>query len=124
MAFWDFFSFTNPNVRYVAIGCVLLGIIAAVIGTFMFFRKRALVGDTVAHGLLPGICLAFLITQQKEGFGLIIGALVSGWVALRLLEWLGKHTKLKQDAALGLVLSTFFGFGIYLLTYIQQNRIW
>ena len=121
MSFFSFFSLEDANVRFVLLGCVILSVIASLVGSFSFFRKRALVGDAVAHGLLPGICLSFLFTQKKEGIALLIGALCSGWIALLCIEYLTKRTKIKQDTALALTLSIFFGLGIYLLTYIQQN---
>ncbi len=120
MSFWEFIYLADANVRQVVIGCALLGAISSFIGAFMYFQRRALVGDAVAHGVLPGICLAFLVTGNKDMAALIIGALCSGWLAVRAISWITRRTTLKQDAALAIVLSTFFGFGIYLLTYIQQ----
>ena len=117
----DFFSFQDINVLYVSLGTIILGASAAIVGAFTFFRKRALVGDAVAHSVLPGVCMAFLLSGTKNYLLLIIGAFVSGWISLLFVDKIVKKSKIKEDTAIGLILSVFFGLGILLLTYIQQS---
>ncbi len=119
-SFIEFISFSDPNVRFVCFGTMILGATAALVGCFSFLRKRALVGDAIAHSILPGICLAFILSGSKNPLHLIIGATISGWISLLLIDGISKHTKLKGDAAIGIVLSVFFAIGILLLTGIQQ----
>ncbi|UXP31756.1 metal ABC transporter permease [Reichenbachiella agarivorans] len=116
-----FFSFQDPNVRYVAAGSVLLAVSSALVGCFTFLKKKALVGDAVAHSVLPGICLSFLLTGTKNPFYLIIGAFVTGWLALVLIDYITRSSKIKEDTSIGLILSVFFGIGILLLTMIQHS---
>ena len=117
----EFFSFADANIRYVVFGSMLLAASSAMVGVFIVLRKKALVGDAVAHGVLPGICAAFLIFETKNIVFLIIGAFISGWLSLVLIDWIVKRTKIKKDAAIGMVLTVFFGFGIVLLTFIQHS---
>jgi len=117
----DFFSFTDPNVRMVTLGVMLLGASAAIVGCFTFIRKRALVGDAIAHSVLPGVCLAFITTGHKDPFILLIGAFVTGWISLIVMDFMVNQSKLKTDTAIGAVLSVFFGLGILLLTSIQHS---
>ncbi|MEQ8909745.1 MAG: iron chelate uptake ABC transporter family permease subunit [Vicingaceae bacterium] len=117
----EFLSFSDPNVRFVVLGTMILGATAAMVGTFAFLRKRALVGDAIAHSILPGVCLSFMISGSKNPFGLIIGAVITGWLSLLLIDAISRTTKLKSDAAIGIILSVFFGFGILLLTSIQNS---
>jgi manganese/zinc/iron transport system permease protein len=121
MPWLEFFSFADPNIRYVTLGTILLACSSAVVGCFTFLRKRALVGDAVAHSVLPGVCLAFILSGQKNPVILLIGAFVTGWLSLLCIDWITSRTKIKEDAAIGLVLSVFFGVGILLLTAIQQQ---
>ncbi|MCE8525310.1 metal ABC transporter permease [Ruegeria pomeroyi] len=112
------------NATLVAVGATLLGISAGATGTFLFLRKRALVSDAISHATLPGICLAFLLMVALGGDGrnlpgLLAGSALSAWVGLLCLNWLTRSTRLAEDAAIGAVLSVFFGFGIVLLTVIQ-----
>lgn len=112
------------NATLVAIGATLLGVAAGVTGTFLFLRKRALVSDAISHATLPGVCLAFIVMVALGGdgrnlVGLLTGSAISAWVGLLCLSWLTRHTRLAEDAAIGAVLSVFFGLGIVLLTVIQ-----
>ncbi|MFT7594037.1 MAG: manganese/zinc/iron transport system permease protein [Paracoccaceae bacterium] len=112
------------NATLVAIGATLLGVAAGVTGTFLFLRKRALVSDAISHATLPGVCLAFIIMVALGGdgrnlVGLLAGSAISAMIGLLCLSWLTRHTRLAEDAAIGAVLSVFFGLGIVLLTVIQ-----
>lgn len=116
------------NSTLVAIGATLLGISAGVTGTFLFLRKRALVSDAVSHATLPGVCLAFIVMAFFGGdgrnlIGLLAGSALSAWAGLWCLNWLTQNTRLAEDAAIGAVLSVFFGFGVVLLTVIQTLGI-
>jgi manganese/zinc/iron transport system permease protein len=119
----EFFSFTDPNVRYVVLGSVLLAATSAIVGTFTFLKKRALIGDAVAHAVLPGVCLAFLLSGSKNPFLLISGAFITGWISIVVLDLIVRNSKIKEDTAIGLVLSVFFGIGILLLTVIQHKNL-
>jgi len=123
--FWqntlEFWSLSSANVRYVLFGSVLLTAASALVGCFTFLRKKALVGDAVAHAILPGICIAFLLQGTKVTWVLLLGAFATGWLGLVLIEQIVARSKIKQDTAIGLVLSVFFGVGILLLTHIQRT---
>lgn len=119
--FKAFFSFSDPNIISVVVGAVLLTSSSAVVGTFTFLKKKALVGDAVAHAVLPGICLAFILSGNKNPIILLIGAFLTGWLSLISLDYITNKSKLKEDTAIALVLSVFFGLGILLLTYIQHS---
>jgi manganese/zinc/iron transport system permease protein len=105
----------------VMIGTALLGATAGTIGTFAVLRRRALVGDMLSHAALPGICIAFLITGQRELFALSLGALATGLLGIGVMTVIRRWTRTKEDAAIGIVLSTFFGAGVVLLSIIQQQ---
>jgi len=118
---FDTIFFSDPNVGWVLIGMVFMCSGAAVVGVFMYLQKRALIGDTVSHAILPGICLAFMFTQTKDPLFLLIGATLSGLLGLFSVNYLARHTHIKPDAALAIVLSVFYGLGILLLTFIQKS---
>jgi manganese/zinc/iron transport system permease protein len=117
----DFFSFADPNIRYVVIGSVLLTASSAIVGSFTFLNKKALVGDAIAHAVLPGICLGFMVSGTKNPIFLIGGAFITGWISLYLVGYITSKTRIKEDTAIGLILSVFFGIGIVLLTIIQKS---
>jgi len=117
----DFFSFKDPNVVYVVAGIIFINSSAALVGTFAYLRKRSLLADAVSHALLPGICLGFLFAGEKNMPALITGAFITGWISIFLIDLIVRKSRIKQDAAIGIVISFFFAVGIVLLTYIQKN---
>lgn len=119
--FTDFFSFSDPNIRYVVLGTMLLSASAAIVGSFIVLKKKALVADAVSHSVLPGVCAAFLFAASKNTTLMVAGAFITGWLSLVTIDYITSTSKIKKDAAIGLVLSVFFGAGIVLLTYIQQS---
>ena len=112
------------NATLVALGSAALGLAAGTVGAFLYLRKRSLVSDAVSHATLPGLALAFLLMVALGGDGrwlpgLMAGSALSAFAGLQIVSWLGRHTRLAEDAAIGAVLSVFFGLGIVLLTVIQ-----
>jgi manganese/zinc/iron transport system permease protein len=104
----------------VALGSAILGLISGVLGSFAVLRKQSLLGDGVSHAALPGVVLAFILTGSKDTEVLLLGALISGLLATLFMLSIVKHTRIKFDSALALVMSVFFGLGLVLLTYVQK----
>jgi manganese/zinc/iron transport system permease protein len=111
--------FQDYTIQNVAIGAALLGVTSGVLGSFAVLRRQSLLGDTLSHAALPGICLGFLIAGARDLGSILAGALVTGALAALLVLVLTRETRLKTDAALGVALSLFFAVGVVLLTRIQ-----
>ncbi|MEE8105034.1 MAG: iron chelate uptake ABC transporter family permease subunit [Planctomycetota bacterium] len=119
-------DFFDPTLRNVALGSGVLGVIAGALGCFAVLRRQSLLGDALAHAALPGVCLAFLFgthmgLDPKQPLLLLGGALVTAWIGTMLVLAMTRTTRIKEDAALGIVLSVFFGAGIVLLTLLQKG---
>ena len=112
--------FSDYTLRTVAIGTAILGIVSGALGSYAVLRKQSLVGDAISHAALPGICLAFLITDSKTPLVMIVGASLAGWLGILVVTAIVRNTRIKEDAALGIILAVFFGVGIVLLTLIQK----
>ncbi|WP_347550931.1 metal ABC transporter permease [Pseudalkalibacillus hwajinpoensis] len=112
----------DANTQWVLFGSILLGIASGVLGSFALLRKQSLIGDAMAHAALPGICLAFLLYGTKSIGWFLVGAALSGLLATYFIQAIINHSRIKEDTAIGLVLSVFFGFGIVLLTKIAQSE--
>lgn len=111
----------HPNTQWVLAGTLLLGAASGVLGSFVLLRKQSLIGDAMAHSALPGVCLAFLFTGQKSLPFFLLGAALAGLLGTWCIQLIPRLSKTKEDSAIGIVLSVFFGVGIILLTYIQQQ---
>lgn len=121
------FLLEDYNTRIVILGTTLLGMSAGMIGSFALLRKRALMGDALSHATLPGIALAFILATSLGMNGktlpvLLSGAAISGLLGIASILLIRNLTRLKEDAALGIVLSVFFGAGVALLGIVQQMQ--
>ncbi len=106
-------------VRTVLTGATMLGAIAGMLGAFAVLRRQSLLGDALAHAALPGVCLGFLIAGSRDLGSIMAGAFFTGALAALAMLLITRVTRLKTDAALGIVLSVFFAVGVVLLTWLQ-----
>lgn len=111
------------NTALVLAGTSLLGASSGLIGAFALLRRRALLGDTLAHAALPGLCLGFLFWGDRSLPVMLMGGLLSGIAGISLVAALRRFTRVKDDAALGIVLSLFFGGGLALVRFIQTRAV-
>lgn len=112
---------TTKNSLTVIVGLALLGLCCGGVGTFTVLRGRSLVSDALAHAALPGVCVAYLITGERDFVPLFLGAICAGLVSVWLLNTICQHSRIKQDAAIAVVLSVMFGLGISLSRMIQNT---
>ncbi|MCW3011770.1 MAG: hypothetical protein JWO90_2174, partial [Solirubrobacterales bacterium] len=108
----------NYSDAVVALGAALLGTTAGALGVFAVLRQRSLVGDAIAHAALPGVCVAFIATGAKDAGSLLVGAGLAGLVGALMMVGIERTSRVRADAAIGVVLSSAFSLGIVLLTYI------
>lgn len=106
--------------RTVILGASILGIVGGVLGCFAVLRRQSLLGDALAHAALPGVCLAYMLTLSKNPGPLFLGALIAGLIGAMSILAITRFSRVKEDSAIGIVLSTFFAVGIVLLTHIQK----
>ncbi len=122
---WRTISLADYNTRVVFAGVTVLGAASGLVGTFLLLRKRSLLSDTVSHCTLPGIAMAFLIAEATGISGrslplLLLGAATTGVLGMGAVAAIRAKSRVKDDAALAIVLSVFFGLGIALMVIIQQ----
>jgi manganese/zinc/iron transport system permease protein len=113
--------FLDHTLRTVALGAATLGIVSGALGSFAVLRGQSLLGDAMSHAALPGVAIAFLVTDSKDSLPLLLGAVAAGWVGTLVVMGIVRTTRVKYDSGLGIVLSVFFGVGLVLLTLIQKR---
>lgn len=121
---WRVATLQNYNTRLVVLSTATLGIASGLIGTFLLLRKRSLMGDALSHACLPGIGVMFIVMTMFGGAGkslpgLLLGATVTGVGGVALVMLIRNTTRIKDDAAMGIVLSVFFGLGVAVLGMVQ-----
>lgn len=107
--------------QIVALGTGLLGLFCGILGCIAVLRRQSLVGDTMSHAALPGLALAFIVTQTRSTVPLMIGAAFTALLAMALVRLTTRFTRIADTSALGTALTVFFGFGVVLLSIVQRG---
>ena len=93
------------------LAAVSVGIVCSVLGTYVVLQGMAFFGDALAHTILPGVVIAFLL-----GWPLALGALIVGILTALGIGWLTERGELKEDTAIGVIFAGMFALGIALLS--------
>lgn len=113
--------FLDHTFQVVALGTAFLGLLSGVVGTLATLKQESLLGDVLSHSALPGIGITFILLSKKNLIVMLIGAALAGGLATVLINWMKKKSIIKGDSAMSLILSSFFGLGLVLMTYIQRQ---
>jgi len=103
--------FRLPYMQRALLEVVLLGVLAGAVGVFVVLRRLAFVADALTHTVFPGIVIAFLLDQS-----ILLGALAFGLLTAVLLAGIGAHRRVGDDAALAILLTSFFSLGVVLVS--------
>ena len=116
----NFFRMQTP-VPTMLTGALLLGLSCGLLGSFIVVRRMALMGDTLSHAVLPGVALGFMWTMSKDPVAMLVGATAAGLFGSVVVTWIRRTTRIKQDAALGIVLATFYALGVCMIEMIKNR---
>jgi len=114
-------SLQDANTRTVLLGVAALGLAAGVVGCFATLRRRALLGDAIAHAALPGTCAAFFLVGSRSFAAFMLGALVFGALAAGTVAAIRAWTRVKEDSAIAIVIGSYFGLGVVWSSLIQNR---
>ncbi|MUG91558.1 iron chelate uptake ABC transporter family permease subunit [Scytonema sp. UIC 10036] len=96
---------------------IIVGLLCAVVGSYLMVQRLALLGDAISHSVLPGLAIAFLL-----GGNIFVGAFIAGVISTMAIAFIKTRSPIKEDAAMGIVFSAFFALGITLITVIQKDN--
>jgi manganese/iron transport system permease protein len=96
----------------------LLGILSAVVGSYLIVQQMSMMAGEIAHAVLPGIALAYWF-----GFNLFFGAFISGLISALLVGFISRRSRIKVDSAMALMLTSFLGLGVLLIEILQTKKI-
>jgi len=104
------------------IASITIGISCGLIGTYIMLRRMSLIGDALAHAVLPGVVVSFMVAGKSE-IALFIGAVVSGIVTVLLIGFVNRNSKIKEDTSIGIIFTGAFALGILLVSQLKQVHI-
>ena len=96
---------------------ITVGVICAVVGSYLMVQRLALLGDAISHSVLPGLAIAYLV-----GANIFLGAFIAGIISTVLINVISTRSNIKEDTAMGIVFSAFFALGITLITVVQKDN--
>lgn len=102
--------------RYALATGILVGILGPVVGSYLIVQRMALLGDVIAHAVLPGLAIAHFWAIE-----LILGAFVFGMFSTFVIAWIRSQSRVNVDAAMALTFSSFFALGVTLLTLLRSQ---
>ncbi|SFX40581.1 metal ABC transporter permease [Marinospirillum alkaliphilum] len=106
--------------RRALIGCLALAISATPVGVFLMLRRMSLTGDAVAHAILPGAALGYMVAGLSLG-AMTLGGLIAGWIVALLAGGLARITVLKEDANLAVFYLVSLALGVLLVSTQSRN---
>lgn len=119
MSLSEFLSLDMPpllTAAFASVACALLG-------NFLVLRKLSLMGDAISHAVLPGIVIAFLLSESRGALPIFIGAAGAGVLAAVLIEIVRKFGRLESGASMGVVFSILFALGILLIEQADARSL-
>ena len=103
-------------IRQALLASVLVGILCPIVGTYLIVQRMAMLGDVVAHGVLPGLAIASFFNLP-----ILLGAFAMGLFSTAVIAWIRTQSRIKVDTAMAITFSTFFSLGITLLTVLPSR---
>jgi manganese/zinc/iron transport system permease protein len=91
------------------------------VGNYLILRRMALVGDAISHSVLPGLAVAFLLSNSRSSLAMFVGALCAGIATTLIIELIHKKSRVKQDSAIGIAFSTLFAVGVILISVFADK---
>ena len=105
----------------IALTAVFTAVSCALLGAFLVLRKMTMVGDAISHAVLPGIAVAYWLSQSRASLWMFIGAAAVGVLATIIIELLRKKLKVQSDASIGMTFTTLFALGVILITFWSDS---
>lgn len=102
--------------RLALVTAILLGVLCSIVGTYLIVQRMGLLGDVIAHAVLPGLAIAFFL-----GIDIFVGAFISGTLSTFVISWIQSQSRIKVDVAMALVFSGFLALGITLITVLKSK---
>ncbi len=104
------------------IASITIGISCGLIGTYIMLRRMSLIGDALAHAILPGVVVSFIVAGKSE-VALFFGAVSSGILTVLLIGFVNRNSKIKEDTSIGIIFTGAFALGILLVSQLKQVHI-
>jgi len=114
-------DFTWELDGWIIVAGALSAMSCALLGNFLILRKMSMMGDAISHAVLPGLAIAFLVTQSRDSISMLLGAGVIGVLTAVLTQWIHSMGKVEHSASMGVVFTTLFAIGLILIRQVADH---
>ncbi len=115
---WLAEPFTQPFMQRALLASLMVGVLCSVVGCYVVLRGMAFLGDALAHGILPGIAVAYLLDGS-----LVVGALVAAVVVALGVGMLSRQGAVREDTAIGILFAAALSLGVVLISSIRSYAV-
>jgi manganese/zinc/iron transport system permease protein len=116
-------AWLEPSLASAVLAALFLGVSCGLLGTIVVVRRMALSGDMISHAVLPGVVAGLAWSETRNPLVVLACAMAAGVAGTAVFHAILRHTRLKTDAALALVLSVFFALGVALVSRLQPSGV-
>jgi len=114
--------FQYPWLIRAAVASVIVGVSCGLLGVFIVLRNMALIGDALAHAILPGVVIAFMVFGTYHLSGFFLGAIIAGLIAAVMITWIQQNLPTKNDAAIGITFTFMFALGVTGISLLSRRE--
>lgn len=114
LSFWTD-PWQSPTTWWLVATAAFTSISCGIPGTFLLLRRMSLTGDAISHSVLPGIVIGFLVSGSLDSPWIILGAALSGWITVMIIDLMARKSGVREDAATGVVFTAMFSLGVVLM---------
>ncbi len=106
---------------WIVLAGALCAIAASLPGNFLLLRRMSLLGDAISHAILPGLAVAFLLSESRSSVPMFLGAVVVGILTALFTEWIRNFGDVDEGASMGVVFTTLFALGLVMIVQAADH---
>ncbi len=106
---------------WIVLAGILCAISASLPGNFLLLRRMSLLGDAISHAILPGLAVAFFISESRSSVPMFAGAVVVGILTALFTEWIRNFGDVDEGASMGVVFTTLFALGLVMIVQAADH---
>ena len=106
---------------WIVLAGMLCAVAASLPGNFLLLRRMSLLGDAISHAILPGLAVAFFVSESRSSWPMFVGAVIVGILTAFFTEWIRNFGDVDEGASMGVVFTTLFAIGLVLIVQAADH---
>lgn len=111
-----------PDNFFLLLTAISVALPASLLGVYLVLKKMVMIGDAISHAVLPGIVIAYILTDSRDSIPMLTGAALMGILTTQFIDFLSSRFRIQQDAAIGTGFTFLFAVGVLLIAFFAGNN--